>query len=228
MNMPLSMSGATAFPTLGEVLCVDDPDQLNRVEVGLLSYNGTERQEGRVWARVAMPFAGKDYGGFFFPNVRDQVLVTFINGDSRFPVVVGSLWHNNAPPPTAFGGDGKKVDKWVMVGKGGTEIAIDESTSDGPRIVLKTPAGTTVELTDNSGGSLTCTFQQSSVTLDSTGISLRSSGAVNIDGSTITLTAGSVTIQSGMTISTGVVQCNSLLSTTVVSSVYTPGAGNVW
>ena len=42
---------------LAEVVSVDDPDGLSRVEVRLLSYDGVEDQSAPIFARVAVPFA---------------------------------------------------------------------------------------------------------------------------------------------------------------------------
>lgn len=52
------------------------------------------------WARVAQLYAGNKWGGFFVPDVDQEVLVEFINGDPDRPVVVGALYNkNNAIPP---------------------------------------------------------------------------------------------------------------------------------
>jgi hypothetical protein len=37
-----------------------------------------------------------------------------------------------------------------------------------------------------------------------------------------------VTVDAAMAKFSGVVKCETLIATTVVSSVYTPGAGNIW
>ena len=37
-----------------------------------------------------------------------------------------------------------------------------------------------------------------------------------------------VTVNSGLSKFSGVVQCDVLITNTVVSSTYTPGAGNIW
>jgi hypothetical protein len=37
-----------------------------------------------------------------------------------------------------------------------------------------------------------------------------------------------VSVNAGMSTFSGVVQCDTLISNTVISATYTPGAGNIW
>lgn len=225
MNQLSNTFLAAAPATLAEVVSVDDPDGLNRVEVSLLSFEGVDGQEGTLWARVATPFAGADYGAFLFPNVGDEVLVTFVNGDPRYPVVVGSMWNGNASAPESLNSE---VDKWVLVGRKGTRIAIEEETGGKPKITLETPRGVKAELTDQGGGRLKCRTSGGSITISPSGITVRTSGTVSIEGSTMELKAGMVDVQTPLASFSGIVTCNVMQATTVIASTYTPGAGNVW
>ena len=54
-DLPPGLYGASY---LAEVVDVDDPQGLARVQVRLLSFDGLDRQDAPVWARVAAPFAG--------------------------------------------------------------------------------------------------------------------------------------------------------------------------
>jgi phage baseplate assembly protein gpV len=51
------------------------------------------------WARVAQFFAGPDHGAFFIPEVGSEVVVAFIHGDMRFPVVMGGFFNGVDHPP---------------------------------------------------------------------------------------------------------------------------------
>ena len=53
-------------------------------------------------------------------------------------------------------------------------------------------------------------------------------GAISVSGPNVTITAAKVTVNSGMSKFTGVVDSNALITKSVVSPQYTPGAGNVW
>lgn len=215
---------------LATVVSVQDPDQQNRVQVYLYSTHGVTGQDGPVWARVAVPFAGSQRGAFFMPDVGDEVLVVFLSGDPRYPVVIGGLWNGADKAPDSFGGSGSSVDRWTITGKAGTKIAIIED-STGPMIQLTTPGGLTGKLTDAGGGSIELSRpDQTSVKLDTSGVTVNAStGTVQITAATgITVTAPQVTVNAAMATFSGIVQCQVMQATTVVATTYTPGAGNVW
>lgn len=231
---PFSSSPLALAPLLGEVTSVQDPDGLNRVQVKLHPLHGQDVQEGMLWARVAVPVAGGDRGTFLIPDVGDEVLVTFVNGDSRFPVVVGSMWNGKNSAPDSL--PGSSVDRWLLKGKKGSIISIKEPESGQPTITVTTPGGVTVKLTDEGGGKIECTAGSESVKMEPSGITVQSAAKVTVSASSkvviqaaqVKVEAGMVTVDAGMTKFSGVVKCDTLISTSVVSSSYTPGAGNVW
>jgi uncharacterized protein involved in type VI secretion and phage assembly len=214
--------------TLAEVIAVDDPDRLNRVQIRLLSFDGVGDHDGPIWARVAVPFAGSDRGAFFIPDVGDEVLVTFVNGDARWPVVVGSLWNGSAPAPERLGGSRDRVDRWTIVGKAGTRIAIVEEASGRPTISLTTPDGVSGTLTDAGGGQIELKAAGTTITIDPRGVAIQTPAKVSVQASQVQVTAGQVKVDAAIADFSGVVKCQVLQSTTVISSTYTPGAGNVW
>jgi uncharacterized protein involved in type VI secretion and phage assembly len=210
---------------LAKVVSVQDPDGLARVKVKLLTVDGDGQAE--IWARVAVPFAGADRGALFIPDVDDEVLVSFIAGDSRFPIVIGGLWNGGAQPPEQFGGD--RVDRWTITGKAGTRIAIVEESASSATIEFKTPNGISGTLTDDGGGSITLEDASgNSITIDSQGITVQGASKVKVTAGQVEVQAGMVTVDAGMSKFSGVVKCDVLQATTVIASTYTPGAGNVW
>ncbi len=213
---------------LAEVTSVNDPESLNRVQVKLLSYDGPANQDGTLWARVAAPFAGSNRGAFMLPDVGDEVIVTFINSDPRYPVVIGSMWNGRDSAPEVLGGSGDSVDRWTIVGKAGTRIAIEEPVGGQPRIVLSTPQGQSVEITDRGGGKFECFTAGTTITIDPAGVALQCPGKVSIQSSQVEVTSGVVNVNAAMADFSGVVKCSVLMATTVVGTTYTPGAGNVW
>jgi uncharacterized protein involved in type VI secretion and phage assembly len=224
-----------AFPILGpaaflaKVVSVKDPENHNRIQVRVFNVDGVTDQDAPVWARVAVPFAGGNRGAFFIPDVGDEVVVVYLAGDSRFPIVMGGLWNGQDSAPDSFGGSGDSVDRWTITGKAGTKISIVEDSS-GPTIEFETPGGVKGTLTDSSGGSIEFDAMQTSVRIDSSGLTVNAATAqVQLTAATsMIITAPQLTVNSPMATFSGIVQCQTMIATTVVASTYTPGAGNVW
>lgn len=84
---------------VGIVTSTADPKRLGRVRVRLPSLGNIASD----WIRVAVPLAGKSRGMFFIPDVNDEVLIVFLNGDVRFPFVIGGLWNATDPAPVDNG-----------------------------------------------------------------------------------------------------------------------------
>jgi phage baseplate assembly protein gpV len=82
--------------TVGKVINLLDPLTLGRVQVQLPSIDSLDLSP---WARIAQPMAGILHGTYFIPNLNDEVLVAFEQGDVNAPYIIGSLWNAMAPPP---------------------------------------------------------------------------------------------------------------------------------
>jgi uncharacterized protein involved in type VI secretion and phage assembly len=157
------------------------------------------------------------------PDVGEEVLVSFLQGDSRMPVVVGSLWNGATTVPESLGGD--RVDRWTLVGKNGTRIAMIEESSS--TIIIETSGGVKGTLTDD-GTKIELVASDSTVTMKPGTIEIQTSGEVKVQAGSVKVTAGMVKVDSAMADFSGIVKCQVLQATTVISSTYTPGAGNVW
>jgi len=230
LTQPMAHAGGERMVAsyLAEVVSVQDPDSLSRVQLRLLSYDGVSDQDAPVWARVALPFAGSNRGVFMLPDVGDEVLVQFVNGDSRFPVVVGGLWNGKNKAPDSLGGD--RVDRWLIVSKAGSKISIKEPTSGQPTISFETPGGVTGTLTDDGGGKIELALpgQTTTITMDSSGVSVQTGGKVQVQATQVEVNSGQVTVNAAISKFSGMVQCDIMQATTVIATTYTPGAGNVW
>lgn len=213
---------------LAEVVSVQDPDNLSRVQVRLFNFDGVDDQDAAIWARVAVPVAGNNRGTFMLPDVGDEVLVSFINHDPRLPVVVGGLWNGEAAPPETLGGSGDSIDRWTIVGKAGTRIAIVEESGGQAKIAFQTPGGVTGELTDSGGGKIEFKAAGATIKVDSSGVSVQTGSKVKVEASQVEVSAGMVKVDAAMSKFSGIVKCDVLQATTVIASTYTPGAGNIW
>ena len=209
---------------LGRVLSVQDPLGLSRVQLTLLGADADG--EAPLWARVAVPFAGDNRGAFLIPDVGDEVLVLFIGNDPRYPVVVGGLWNGSISVPEQIGSD--RIDRWTITGKAGTRVAIIEESSGQEMVEIETPGGVTATLTDASGGSIKLKAAGSTVTIDSQGVSIQTGGKFSVTANQINMTAGQVKVQTGLADFSHVIKCQTVQTPAVVSTSYTPGAGNIW
>ena len=210
---------------LAEVTDLDDPDGHSRAQVRLMNFDGADGHDGPVWARVACPFAGSDRGAFLLPDVGDEVFVIFVNGDPRMPVIVGGLWNGNSSPPETISG-GRNRRK-VIRSKNGVTMTMDDQDGQ-EQFIVETPGGNKVTLKDGPGAILIEDSNGNSVKLESAGITVTASAKVTINASTAAISAGMVTVDAGMSKFSGVIKCHTLITNSVVSSSYTPGAGNIW
>jgi len=209
---------------LAKVVSVQDPQSLSRVQVQLVGPDADD--DARIWARVAVPFAGDNYGAFLIPDVDQEVLVVLIAGDARSAVVVGALWNGATGIPETIAGS--SVDRWTLSGKNGTRIAIVEAASGQEKVEIETPAGVKATLTDESGGKITLEAAGNTITMDTQGVSIQAGSKVSVTAGQVEVSAGQVTVNAGISQFSGVVRCDTLVATTVVGTTYTPGAGNVW
>lgn len=231
----------------------NDPDGEHRIMVRLPIIDA--REEG-IWCRVCTLDAGNNRGTFFRPEIGDEVIVGFLNNDPRHAVILGMCNSSNKPAPLTatddnhekgyisrsemkviFNDDKKTIkietpagnklalteeDSGILMeDQNGNKRTMDtsgiteESASD---IVIKINSGK-IEIKDASGNQ---------VRIEASGVTLQSASKVTISGASVELTAGHLIVNAPMASFTGVLQATTLIATaSVVSPVYTPGAGNL-
>ncbi len=210
------------YPAL--VMDLQDPDNQGRVKVRLPWSPDTGTASYEVWARVATMMGGNNRGTWFIPDVDDEVLVSFEAGNPRRPYVVGGLWNGRDVPPESMDADNNLK---TILSRTGIRITMDD-TSGAVKLRLETPGGHSVVLDD---GQLSVTVEDSngnSMKMETSGITITASSKITVNASTAEINAGMVTVNAGMSKFSGVVKCETLITNSVVSSSYTPGAGNIW
>ncbi len=60
---------------------------------------GQNDQQSSCWVRVAQPWAGDGYGFVWTPRIGNEVVVEFLEGDPDRPLITGSVYHVQNPPP---------------------------------------------------------------------------------------------------------------------------------
>jgi uncharacterized protein involved in type VI secretion and phage assembly len=199
-----------------------DPAGEGRVMVDLRS--GPAGRSPR-WARTATLMAGPGRGTWFVPDVGDEVLIAFEQGDPAHPIVVGSLWSATSMPPEQIGTDNARR---AIVTRSGARILVDD-TNGQCVISLETPNGQKVTLDDGASGTITIADQSgNSVELATTGVSVTAAAEVNVAATSVTVTASKIVLDSGLVTVAGVMKCSTMIADSVVATSYTPGAGNIW
>jgi uncharacterized protein involved in type VI secretion and phage assembly len=205
---------------------VTDPEGLGRVEVRLPWAIDPDGGEYMAWARIATLMAGADRGTWFIPEVDDEVLVAFEAGNPRRPYVVGALWNGADKPPQEMDGAGEN-DVRLIKSRTGIEVRL-EDMAGAAKLELSTPQGHKLTL-DDGGQKVTLEDARGNlVELSGTDIKITASGKVEVGAANVEVNAGMVTVNAGMSRFNGVVQCDTLISNSVVSASYTPGPGNIW
>lgn len=224
ISLPPSARWYGVYPAL--VNDIKDPDGQGRVQITLPWAPDTDGGAYEAWARLATMMAGSNRGSWFVPDVNDEVLVAFEGGDPRRPYVVGALWNGSDAPPESMDGSGRNAKK-VLRSRNGVKVTLDD-TDGQEQLVLETPGGQKVTLKDGPGAIELVDSNGNSVKLESAGITVTASAKVTINAGTAEISAGMLTVNAGMSKFSGVVQADTVITNSVVSASYTPGAGNIW
>jgi len=105
---------------IGIVTDNKDPKKLGRVKVKIPILNADQSTD---WCPIVMLGAGKNRGWFFIPEVEDEVLLLFEQGDMARPMVVGAMWNGKDKPADKNpGGNPRRVIK----SRQGSKITFDD------------------------------------------------------------------------------------------------------
>lgn len=124
---PTSPGTQIAGLVIGIVTNVDDEKKWGRVKVQFPTLGGEIES---TWARVVTIGGGAQRGAVFAPEVNDEVLVGFEQGDTRRPVIIGGLFsEKNKLPSTDNVEQGSvtyrritsRLGHYVELGDGGDE-----------------------------------------------------------------------------------------------------------
>jgi uncharacterized protein involved in type VI secretion and phage assembly len=216
-NRPATINGVKTATVVDHA----DPDGEGRVMIEL---DSDHEAAARQWARTATLMAGPDRGTWFIPDVGDEVLVAFEQGDPSRPFVVGALWSQRARPPEQIGLDNGRR---TVATRNGARIVIDDTgngcvmrlvTAHGQHVTLDDGPPSTISVSDNAGNQITFTAGE---------VVVSSALKLTLTASTVTVTAGRIAFETGMVDVSGVLKCDTMIANNVVGSNYTPGVGNI-
>src|SRR5262249_49420049 len=171
---------------------VNDPANEGRVKIKMPWF---DEQMETEWCRVRQFYAGNGYGAFFIPEVGDEVLVAFIQGDMRLPIILGGLYNGADKPPSHRASD---KDQKMIRTRGKHEILLDD-TAGKERVRIKTQGGHEADLNDQDKKITIRTTGGQTLELDDQGnkvtISTPAGQSIKLDGNT-----GMITLSGPMTI----------------------------
>lgn len=140
-------------------------NRLNGVTVGIVAKKYSKEMPGRVcvqipvrdneanilqWARIAMPSAGKKWGSFFLPEIGDQVLLAFEEGNIDKPYIIGCVYGDSASFLSKVA-DEENQYKCIAT-KNGSRILFEdnkEGEGDKDKITIETAKSSCQFLMDN-------------------------------------------------------------------------------
>lgn len=155
---------------------LEDPGKEFRVKVKLLGLN---QADNMLWARLALPDAGKKRGFNFLPEKDDEVVVGFLNGDPRQPIILGSLFSSGLPPQFPAK---KENNIKGIVSRTGVGMVIDDkemkmrltsAVDKDEQMILINKKNKSIHIIDN--------LNKNTVKLDSKGITFTSAKNMTID-----------------------------------------------
>lgn len=223
-HAPPSARWPGVYPALVDDIV--DPDGQGRVKVTLPWSPDDAGGSYAAWARLATLMAGSGRGTWFVPDRGDEVLVAFEGGDPRRPYVLGGLWNGTDAPPETMDGAGAN-DRKVIRTRTGVTVTLDD-TDGQQQLRLETPGGQRLTLHDGPGSATLEDANGNSVKLEASGITVTAAAKVTVNAATAEVSAATLTVNAGMSTFSGVVKADTVITNSVISASYTPGAGNIW
>ena len=166
----------------------DDPKGEDRILVRMPLVNN---QEQGVWARIATLDAGTERGSFFRPEIDDEVIVGFLNGNPNDPIILGML--NSSAKPAPIVASDENHEKGFVTRSGMKFIFDDDKKS----VTLETPGGKIIKVDEDEGiiqledeNSNILKLDDNGITIESKGdINLSATGDVKIEGTNVEISA---------------------------------------
>ena len=95
-----------------KVMDNDDPEKLGRIRVQFLWQENQDSSLMTPWIRIAQPHGGDQKGFYFIPEIDEEVIVDFENGNAEKPYVAGTLWHGLQRPKDSWTGKQARKNTW--------------------------------------------------------------------------------------------------------------------
>lgn len=183
---------------VGIVTDLEDPLGEGRIKIRIPVINTSD--EG-VWARLATLDAGKERGTFFLPELDDEMIVGFVQGDVSHPVILGMLHSSAKPAPlTAANANDEKGyvsrEKMKMIFND-KEKSLKIETPAGKKVTIS-EQDALIRIEDENGNKIT--MDQAGITVEAAAtLTLKGGSALKIEAPSVSLNgSGTTEIKGGM------------------------------
>ncbi|WP_299764283.1 type VI secretion system tip protein VgrG [uncultured Dokdonia sp.] len=163
----------------GTVVKIDsDPTNQFRVQVHIPMLHTSDTDNKVLWARLSNFYASSGAGAFFFPEIGDEVIVGFVDSNTRFPVILGSLYSTPNNQPAA--GLEPNADNSIkaIVSKSGIKLAFDDTQK---ALSIETPNNNTIVLSDQDKTMTLKDQNDNSIVMSEEGITIKSASNIVFD-----------------------------------------------
>ncbi|MBK6643396.1 MAG: type VI secretion system tip protein VgrG [Bacteroidetes bacterium] len=159
----------------GKVKKIDnDPDGQFRISVAVNIFCDPPAE---IWCRVSNFYSSNGCGVFFLPEMEDEVLLSFINDDPRYPVIIGSMYANETLKPFEDFTPSSKNPLKGIVSKSKIALEFDDENTVW---TLKTPAKNIIEVSDKDKSIKLTDQHNNTIMMSSSGIAITSDSDVQI------------------------------------------------
>lgn len=86
-----------------------DPEALGRIRVQFLWQELQDENMWTPWLRIAQAQGGDDKGSYIIPEIDEEVMVGFENGNAEKPYVIGTLYHGKQRPGDGWYSDSNDI-----------------------------------------------------------------------------------------------------------------------
>lgn len=182
-SIPAERSTDRRFYGVVEGLVVEiEKEGEGRVKV---AFPWLDRETRSEWCRVSHLYAGAGFGALFVPEEGTEVVISFIHGDMRQPIILGGLYNGQDKP--THRPDNK--DHKVIRTRAGHQLLFDDTDGE-HKIEIKDSGENNHILIDTQEGQITVTASGGKLVLQANEIEINAESSVTVNGQSVSVTAG--------------------------------------
>jgi phage protein D/phage baseplate assembly protein gpV len=201
----------SASLVVGLVTNVNDPDNLGRVRVKFPTLPDQSGPAEGNWARIASVASGNARGLLMLPHVDDEVVVAFENGDTRRPIILGSMFNGKDKPGDELLQEKKGSFAMVSTEKGFMHTKDDFTIKSDKKMILTVQTDVEEKVggkqtSETSGDVKTKTSASytleagSSIKIKAPNVEIEASGSLKLKGATVDIEGSGPTSVKGATL----------------------------